>query len=114
MVVAFPFADTWGMHGDIGTGWWIVMMGAMVLFWGAIILGAVWLLRGSSEGWRDGRRRETPVEVLEHKLAEGTMSIEEYRQRRELLAEGPSGVQQAPVEAGRPAGTGPTQKGIES
>lgn len=22
--VALPPADTWGMHGDVGTGWWVV------------------------------------------------------------------------------------------
>jgi hypothetical protein len=29
-----PVADTWGMHGDVGTGWMLLMMALMVLFWG--------------------------------------------------------------------------------
>ena len=41
-----PLVDTWGMHGDVGAGWMIVMMFVMVLFWAAIILGIVWLVRG--------------------------------------------------------------------
>ena len=82
-------ADTWGMHGDdVGTGWMVVMMVAMLLFWTAIILGIVWLARGSFEGWRwrEGPR-ETPSEILERRFAEGAISAEEYQQRREVIAD---------------------------
>ena len=30
-------ADAWNMHGDVGTGGWIVMVFAMLLFWGALV-----------------------------------------------------------------------------
>lgn len=82
-----PLADTWGMHGDdVGTGWMIVMMAFMVLFWAAVILGIVWLVRGASGGWRwGGERKETPSEVLERRFAEGAISVEDYRQRREVI-----------------------------
>jgi putative membrane protein len=75
------------MHGDIGTGWWIVMVVVMVLFWGAIILGVVWLARGGFDGWRGGRR-QTPLEVLEQRFAEGAISIEDYHERRDVLEAG--------------------------
>lgn len=80
-------ADTWGMHGDdVGAGWMIVMMAFMVLFWAAVILGIVWLVRGASGGWRwGGERKETPSEVLERRFAEGAISVEDYRQRREVI-----------------------------
>ena len=67
------------------------MMVVMVFFWGAIILGAVWLLRGNFEGRREVHRRETALEVLERRFAEGAVSMEEYRQRRAVLGEGASG-----------------------
>ena len=47
---AIPLADTWGMHGDVGAGWMILMMSLMVLFWGAVIFGIVWLIRGATRG----------------------------------------------------------------
>jgi putative membrane protein len=92
MELVAPLADTWGMHGDdIGTGWMVVMVVMMVLFWAAVILGIVWLARGSLGGWQEGRqetpggRRETPTEILERRFAEGAIPVEEYQQRREII-----------------------------
>jgi putative membrane protein len=82
-----PAADTWGMHGDIGWGWMIGMMILMVLFWGAIIFGVIWLLRGTVGG-RPEERRESPTEVLDRRFAEGAISVEDYRARREVLGNG--------------------------
>ena len=82
-----PMADSWGMHGDVGTGWMVVMMVLMVLFWGAVVLGAIWLIRGTADG-RPGEQRETPIDVLERRFAEGTMSIDDYRSRRHVLVTG--------------------------
>lgn len=74
-------ADTWGWHhDDVGSGWWIVMMLGMAVFWGAVILLVVWLLRGGLE-----RRGETPEETLRRRLADGSISVEEYEQRRAAL-----------------------------
>jgi len=86
IALAVPLADTWDMHGDIGTGGWIVMAVVMVLFWGAIILGIVWLVRGS-DAWRGGRR-DKPLDLLERRFAEGTISVEEYHERRDVLEAG--------------------------
>jgi putative membrane protein len=82
-----PLADSWDMHGDFDSGWWIVMMVAMVLFWGAIILGIVWLIRGGFER-SQGERRETPIEILERRFAEGAISVEDYHHRREVILSG--------------------------
>ena len=78
-------ADTWGMHW--GAGWMALMMVGIVLFWGAIVFGIVWLIRGGSER-REVRRAETPTEVLDRRFAEGTISVEDYRQRRDMLGNG--------------------------
>ena len=89
-LLTVPLADTWGMHGDdVGTGWMIVMMFVMVVFWAAIILGIVWLARGGFEGWgRREERRDTPSEILERRFAEGAISVEDYHERREVIATG--------------------------
>jgi putative membrane protein len=87
LLLSVPLADTWGMHdNDVGVGW---MMIPMVLFWGAVILGIVWLARGGFEGWRE-RRSDTPTEVLERRFADGAISVDDYRARRKALVDGTS------------------------
>lgn len=84
-VLTTVLADSWGWHhGDVGIGWWIVMMLGMIVFWGAIIALIVWLLRG---GGIDLRRRppEDPHEILKRRLADGSITVEEYEQRRAAL-----------------------------
>lgn len=88
LISALTLADTWGMHGgDVGVGWMIVMMFMMVLFWAAVIVGIVWLVRGAASGdWGFARgRRETPIDILERRFAEGAISVEEYHERREAI-----------------------------
>ena len=82
-----PIADSWGMDGDVGWGWMVGMMFMMVLFWGAIIFGVIWLIRGAV-GSRPEERRESPTEILERRFAEGAVSVEDYRTRRKVLANG--------------------------
>lgn len=81
-------ADTWGMHGDdFGAGWVVLM----VLFWAAVILGIVWLARGGFEARRE-RHEQGPMptasEILDRRFAEGAISVDEYHERRELIAKG--------------------------
>jgi putative membrane protein len=79
------FADTWGMHdGDVGAGWMIVMMLGMVLFWGLVVLGAIWLLRELIGRGRHGAAGD-PLAILDRRLAEGQISVEEYEQRKKTL-----------------------------
>jgi uncharacterized membrane protein len=85
-----PLAD-WGMHGDFGAGWMILMMGVMVLFWAAVVLGIVWLVRGGLEGRREKRahgQMPTSTEILDRRFAEGAISVDDYRERREVIASG--------------------------
>lgn len=97
-----PLADSWGMHGDFGWGWMLLMMIPMLLFWGAVIFGVVWLIRGSTWGqpMREDRsvKKESPVEILERRFAEGDMTLEDYQARREVLLNGGS-----PTATGAPS-----------
>lgn len=77
--------SAWEHHmGDWGTGWLVVMVLAMVVFWGLVLAAVVWLARSYTSGQRDSHPRD-PSEVLDHRLASGQISTEEYRERRELL-----------------------------
>ncbi|MEO8093150.1 MAG: SHOCT domain-containing protein [bacterium] len=81
-------------HMDWDNGWWIVMAIGMVLFWGLVILGIVWVVRelGSRrEHHPDPGRVDDPMAILDRRLAEGTISAEEYRQRKAILSGAPLG-----------------------
>jgi putative membrane protein len=81
---ALILADSFGMHdGDIGWGWWVVMMLGMVVFWGAVIFGVVWLIRSGMSPSSTGGDAE---EILARRLAEGAISVEEYEERRAALS----------------------------
>lgn len=79
----------WGNHmGDWGAGWWILMALLMVVFWGLVIAGAVWLVR-SLMGERHGPDPGSAIDVLDHRLARGEIGPEEYRERRATLTDRP-------------------------
>jgi putative membrane protein len=88
-------ADMWGWNGHMGGGWWIVMMGGMVLFWVVLVVGIVWLVRGPWTGgttWQQ-ERAATPLEILDRRFAAGDLSADEYHERRKVLtgSGGPTG-----------------------
>ena len=79
------FADSWDMHNGDG-GWWVVMMLAMLLFWGLVIVAIVWLVRAGRLGAGSGSAAKGAQELLDERLATGDLSIDEYERRREALA----------------------------
>ena len=81
-----------GDHMDNwGAGWWILMMVMMVVFWGLVILGVVWLVRSLGPGHHH-HHGASAIEVLDSRLAHGEISPDEYRERRSVLEgdQGPS------------------------
>ncbi len=77
-------------HMNWGGGAWIgariVMLIFMLLLIALLILAIVWLVRSLQSGPGGGRRTEpTALELLDRRLAEGTISVEEYEQRRRIL-----------------------------
>jgi uncharacterized membrane protein len=66
-------------------GWWIL---PGPLFWLLLIIGIVLLVRGrSGRPPSTGGGRETGIDVLERRFAEGELSLEHYRERRSVLEE---------------------------
>jgi putative membrane protein len=84
-----PLADSWGMHS--GGGWWWILMVPMMVFMGAMM----WMMmRGmgggsspdSSAPSESPITTESPSDILDRRVAEGEISIEDYQARREALA----------------------------
>ncbi|HEX6301571.1 MAG TPA: SHOCT domain-containing protein [Acidimicrobiia bacterium] len=71
-----------------------MMMGFGLLLLVVVIGGIVWFAGvGSVEAFR-GTQRETPLEILERRFAEGVISSDEYlRRRADLLGEEVRGTQ---------------------
>lgn len=67
----------WGMHW---LGWivWLLLIGG--IFW-AIVRSQ----QGPSSGAPPSEPRETPLETLQRRYAEGELSTEEYEERKERL-----------------------------
>lgn len=60
------------------------MMIGMGLFWVAVILGLVWLVRDRAD-LRQRRPEETALTILDRRFAEGGVSLDDYHQRRAVL-----------------------------
>lgn len=90
----------WGNGGDMGAAGWIGMI-FMILFWIAVVVGIVYLIRylvsrPSADGWREppgpsvGQEKPDALRTLEDRYAKGDIGREEFIQRRDDL-QGKSG-----------------------
>ncbi len=71
----------WNGGGD--GGWGLAMVVGIVLFWAAVIGLIAWLvLRGRGPS---STRRTTPLEVLDRRFAEDSISADDYAERRRIL-----------------------------
>ena len=97
--VLFAQDGDWDGHMDLDNGWWIVMMLGMFLFWALVIVGVVWAIRyfAQERGQGPGGAVLSASELLDRRLAEGAITVEEYDERRRVLA-GSGG--QRPASAG--------------
>lgn len=75
--------------GDFG-GWWLFGIGMMALFWVAIILLVVWVVRSLYPRQAHSGRNQS-LEILQQRYATGEISAAEYEQARARLEEMPVG-----------------------
>jgi hypothetical protein len=72
------FLDSWGPHhGDIGIAWML----AMLALWGATVLLLVRISRRTPD-----RSQESPHQTLRRRLADGSISVEDFERRYAALA----------------------------
>lgn len=77
----------YGDHMDRGWGWGMAVLMALVVV--ALIALVVWVVRtgGVSRGHSDaGSVKETPMEILDRRLAESEITPDEYNERAAILA----------------------------
>lgn len=78
------------MHGfGFGIGGGLLML----LFWGLLIVGAVWVIRslfsgGSNSSFRQSEREESAKEILDRRYASGEINRDEYETMKGDLAKG--------------------------
>ena len=70
------------------SGWWLLGMGMMVLFWVTIIVLVVWVVRGLFPH-RVGSGRDLALETLRQRYAAGEINAAEYEQARARLEQSP-------------------------
>ncbi len=77
--------EEWGMFGS-GLGIYFVVF---IVFWLLLLVGLVWLVsslvRGRNDRPSQMQGRESPLEVLDRRLASGEIDVEEYTKVRERL-----------------------------
>jgi putative membrane protein len=70
------------------SGWWLIGMGMMVLFWIAIILLVIWVVRSLfPREMRSGH--DQALETLQQRYAKGEINAAEYEQARARLEQIP-------------------------
>jgi putative membrane protein len=79
VAITLPIAE----HDYWGPGPWILLV---PLIWIAVIATIVWLVRGR-RGWGSYRGGPNALEILDRRFAEGDLSAQEYRDRRQVLAD---------------------------
>lgn len=81
----------YGQPGSWGYGGWGMglSMILMVVFWVAVIVGVVllirWLVEGAGGGKTHGGGRETPLEILKKRYAAGEIDKKEYEEKKKEL-----------------------------
>jgi len=73
------------MHMDFGWGMggfgWLFM----VVFWGLVIVGIVFLIRAVLGSEKTGEKTETAIDVLKKRYARGEISKEEFEEKKKDL-----------------------------
>jgi len=75
----------WYDH-DLSAWGWVGMILTMIVFWGLVVAGVMWLLRDTGTG---DRRAMRPEELLSERFARGEIDEVEYRDRLATLRGAP-------------------------
>jgi putative membrane protein len=80
----------WGWH-DYGMGpgmmwgWWGIGFIFMIMFWGLIILGLIFLIRWLAGVTKTSKMEESALDILKKRYARGEINKEEFEQKKKDL-----------------------------
>lgn len=76
-------------HMDWDGGWSVLMVIGMVLFWIVVVGAIVWAVKelAGARRTQPGGPPDDPVRILDRRLADGSISLDDYRERRAVLAD---------------------------
>ena len=73
-----------GPGWDGTMGWWMMLTG--VLFWGALLIVAVWAVRQFTRP--SGHEHGSALAILEERFARGELSKDQFEEMKRLLVTG--------------------------
>lgn len=73
-----------GWYDGMGWGGWILMTGAMVVFWALLLFAVLALFRTQRSGGSTSDRRD-PMQILDERFARGEIDEDEYYARSSVL-----------------------------
>ena len=75
----------WGGYGGYGAPWGWIGSSIMIIFWIAIVVGVVFLVRYLVRRGRTSGGEDSALEILRRRYANGEISKEEYEEKRRDL-----------------------------
>jgi putative membrane protein len=66
-------------------GWWGMGWIFMIVFWGLIIVGLIFLIRSLIRATKTSKGEESALDILKKRYARGEMNKEEFEQKKKDL-----------------------------
>jgi len=76
----------YGMGPGMMWGWWGMGWIFMIIFWGFIVLGLIFLIRWFVRMTKTSKVEESALDILKRRYAQGEINKEEFEQKKRDLS----------------------------